>query len=470
MDRRPILILQMQRMGDLILTFPLVLWLSRLYPHRRIWIVAEQLFFNELMPLSPTVAYIPWEQTAKIESEEFLLCLNLSHRPEAAALSARLKVEKRLGPALRENGASYVYGPWRLHRASLVNNNRHNRFHWAELNGLDVAPLELIRNTRWPEPNVAPPDSGARERVGLFLGASQEEKRPPEAFWIELVRELTLRGLAPVLLGGPAENELAGRVAQATRCVNLSGRFKLRELASFLRELGLLVTPDTGPMHLAAWIGLRCLNLSMGPVNPWETGPYQHGHYVLQAAMSCAGCWRCVNPRPYACREAFPAGKVAFLVRRLTSGKRLEGVELPGLKLSVSTRASDGLYRLAPLAPEPKAATREALGEFWRAYFGSIFGIWERNRAAEAWATLAETAPSLAPALHKSLGRLSARFSLALRSPAARQLDDAFWSEVAPVARPLSGHLHLLLQNTDFSDKGFARSLELVERLYALTR
>jgi hypothetical protein len=381
-----------------------------------------------------------------------------------------LKAEKKLGPVSRENGANYVYGPWRLHCASVVDNNRHNRFHWAELNGLDIAPLELIQGTRWPEPNAVGSAGKARERVGLFLGASQDEKRPPAAFWIDLVRELTRRGLAPVLLGGPAETALAGRVAQATRCVNLSGRFTLRELANFLRELELLITPDTGPMHLAAWIGLRCLNLSMGPVNPWETGPYQPGHYVLQAGMSCVGCWRCSHPRPYTCRAAFQPVPVAFLAHRLTRGKGLEGIALPGLRLFRTSRGDDGLYCLAPLHPPRDADARNALGEFWRAYFGDIFGIWSEDRAAHAWARLVQAAPSLAPALRKSLARMSARFSLALRSPAARTLEDAFWSAVPPLARPLSGHLHLLLQDTDYSDKGFRRGLELVERLYALTR
>lgn len=86
--KRPILILQMQRMGDTILAFPLVLWLARRHPGHPIWVVAERVFYEMLMPVSPAVTYFPWEGAERLKREHFLLCLNLSHRPEAAGLAA----------------------------------------------------------------------------------------------------------------------------------------------------------------------------------------------------------------------------------------------------------------------------------------------------------------------------------------------------------------------------------------------
>ncbi len=51
-DKRPILILQMQRMGDLILSYPLMIWLTRRYPGHPIFVAAEETFYKPLMPLS----------------------------------------------------------------------------------------------------------------------------------------------------------------------------------------------------------------------------------------------------------------------------------------------------------------------------------------------------------------------------------------------------------------------------------
>ena len=53
----PVLILQMQRMGDLILTFPLLLDLQKLWPEQPIWVVAEKEFFQPLLPFSPKVSF-----------------------------------------------------------------------------------------------------------------------------------------------------------------------------------------------------------------------------------------------------------------------------------------------------------------------------------------------------------------------------------------------------------------------------
>ena len=73
-----------------------------------------------------------------------------------------------------------VAGAWQKYRMSLVHNNRHNRFHWADMNALDVIPAPVMAGTRWPEPRCMPPDV---RRVGLFLGASAAEKRPSASFW-----------------------------------------------------------------------------------------------------------------------------------------------------------------------------------------------------------------------------------------------------------------------------------------------
>lgn len=59
MSADPLLVLQLQRMGDLILTFPLLLALKKRWPGHPIWVAAEPQFFQELMPLAPEVVFFP---------------------------------------------------------------------------------------------------------------------------------------------------------------------------------------------------------------------------------------------------------------------------------------------------------------------------------------------------------------------------------------------------------------------------
>ena len=89
MSGGPILVLQMQRMGDLVLTYPLLLWLGRCYPGHQIHVVAEESFFTPLLPVSPPAAYISWPEAASgaLLGQHYRLVVNLSIRPEAARLA-----------------------------------------------------------------------------------------------------------------------------------------------------------------------------------------------------------------------------------------------------------------------------------------------------------------------------------------------------------------------------------------------
>ncbi len=468
MSGHPILILQMQRLGDLILTFPLALWLQRRYPGREILIVAEPDFYRELLPVSPGIVYVPWTGAEALADRRFHLLLNLSHRPEAAALAARLAADETIGPRQASGGITYVSGQWQLYRASLVHNNRYNRFHWADLNALDVVPIDRIRATVWPRPREAP---GPRGRVGLFLGASQAEKRPPAAFWIGLVQELGRRGINAVLLGGPAEVGLGAEVASAvtSATLNLCGKLSLRALFEVFEALDLLVTPDTGPMHLAAWSGLRTLDLSMGPVNPWETGPYQPGHAVLQARMSCVGCWSCTHPQPYACRAAFTPRNVAHVVQCLIQNRlaALQRSSLAGLTLFRSARDVDGLYALEAADASSARGAACLLARFWSSFFLARFRCCAQDRVTRTWEELCDQHEQLRTPFLKALSRLSGRLALSLRRPTRRVLEPDFWKCQPPLLRPLSGYVHLSLQNSDYAAVGFRDALAMIEALTA---
>ena len=59
MAEAPNLIIQLQRMGDLVLSFPLFAWLRRLEPDRPLWVAAEPSFYEALLPLAPPVVFAP---------------------------------------------------------------------------------------------------------------------------------------------------------------------------------------------------------------------------------------------------------------------------------------------------------------------------------------------------------------------------------------------------------------------------
>ncbi|GAB6060492.1 glycosyltransferase family 9 protein [Desulfonatronum parangueonense] len=460
MSKKPILVLQMQRMGDLILSFPLFLWLQREYPGHPLWVVGEPRFYNALLQLSPPASYFPWTDTAKLRRQAFTLCINLSHDPKAAVLAGEVQAEQHVGAVQSDQGVRHVYGNWQLYRTGLVHANRHNRYHWADLNALDCIPLTRIRSTHWSEPRSC---LGDRRRIGLFLGASESAKHPDADFWIRLARELLHRDLRPILLGGPSETALAGAVRKGLdqQVLDLTNRLSLVQFVHLGQGLELLITPDTGPMHLASWSGLRVLNLSLGPVNPWETGPYQPGHFILRARQSCSGCWQCsrAGSRPM-CHEHFSPRRVAQLAHALVASAGISSQKLrwPGLELFASSRTGEGLYRLCPIRRDQASPTaRERLAEFWSLFWGQLFGLWGRDKTLTSWMDLAREHPALAGAF--------ARFLVGFHRKLRHARESSFWSQGPPLLRPLFSHVHIVLQNGGFSLDSEREALKVTEEL-----
>jgi ADP-heptose:LPS heptosyltransferase len=483
MAQDPILILQMQRMGDLILSFPLMLWLQRLHPGRPVWVAAERGFYEPLMPLSPGVTYFPWEGVHVLKRHRYKLVINLSIRQRAARLAGELDADAVLGPAL-EKGLGRVHGSWQLYRAALVGNNRHNRLHWADLNALDCMPLARMRATRFDPPR--PPDR-SKPQVGLFLGASDPAKRPDAAFWAGLLRELVRRDIRPVLFGGPAEKQLARETRErfGKPVPDFCARLPLSKLARGLNACSLLITPDTGPMHLAAWTGCRTLNLSMGNVSPHETGPYQPGHLVLSADMPCAeGCWECSRQRLH-CHEAFTPEAVAYVAARAVRGLSLSGAP-QGLALYETGRDRTGLFRLSRLDAPDNAD--DLTGSFWKSFFGWRLGLWGNRPAQAALEQLRSAAPgtcaSLAQALpqavtvftrelggKRSPGREPSRHATPGSLPAGEQRDNtpcsrgSLWQDGPRELAPFTGLAELALQNSDFSAECWTTQVGHLEAL-----
>ena len=73
--------------------------------------------------------------------------------------------------------------------------------------------------------------------------------------------------------------------------INLAGKTSLKELAYLYSRCRLLISTDTGPMHIAA--AMRCRVIALfGPTAPWRTGPYGKGHIVIRNPVDCSPCFR----------------------------------------------------------------------------------------------------------------------------------------------------------------------------------
>jgi heptosyltransferase-1 len=80
------------------------------------------------------------------------------------------------------------------------------------------------------------------------------------------------------------------RSRMRTPSINMGGETTLRDLACLYRLSSLLITTDSGPMHIAAAAGTPVIAL-FGPTDPSRTGPYGIGHTVIRKELSCSPCF-----------------------------------------------------------------------------------------------------------------------------------------------------------------------------------
>jgi heptosyltransferase-2 len=138
--------------------------------------------------------------------------------------------------------------------------------------------------------------AGSETIAAFHLGASCVSKRWSAERFIELgKRFLELRGARIIVVGGSEEKEL-GRIFQervGASVLDLTGQLSLKQLAELLRRCAVLVSNDSGPVHIAAAVNTRTLTIfgrnksDLGPVRWRALGA---GHEVIQKDVGCAVC------------------------------------------------------------------------------------------------------------------------------------------------------------------------------------
>lgn len=107
----------------------------------------------------------------------------------------------------------------------------------------------------------------------------------------QVAERLIAGGTQVVFTGGPQDafaiDEIKADVVAGN--VNLAGKTSLKTLAALYERAKLLLTTDTGPMHVASAVGTPVVAL-FGPTAPWRTGPYGDRHHVLRTGIPCSPC------------------------------------------------------------------------------------------------------------------------------------------------------------------------------------
>ena len=293
-----ILLLQLKRIGDLILTMPAMAALRENFPDARLTLVVS----NECADLLPAISSADRILVAQrnlsdiaiviaLARERFNYCIDFTRNDRSAFLAFLSRAQKRI-VSHRVSDQSKI-------RARIYNQfvgNRMRDMHTVDYNLALLEPLGVSNASR--AVHLELPES-AREKAnklrcdskigGHFIifhpGSARIEKFWDPARWAEVINYAGQNNdVDLVLTSGPSRLEQAHvteiKTKTRPRIVDLSRRTDLLTLAALIAQARLLVTVDSAPMHLAAAVQSPQVVL-FGPTNPFHWRPRESPALIL---------------------------------------------------------------------------------------------------------------------------------------------------------------------------------------------
>lgn len=167
---------------------------------------------------------------------------------------------------------------------------------------------------------------GVRQFAILNPGAGWEGKQWPAEHYGEVARGLAPMGLRCLITFGPGEESLARAAAAASAGAAEAVPSSLSELIALTRRAQFFIGGDTGPMHLAAALGVPVVAL-FGPTSPARNGPFGTRSIALRSSSSSAtedtgrAAARSRRNRPHPGLLAITSGEVVAAARQLLGSK-----------------------------------------------------------------------------------------------------------------------------------------------------
>ena len=297
------LIVRLGALGDIVHTIPAAAALRAAYPGASIdWLVDAR--HREIVDLvtcidrvivleSPTIR--GWiRATRELRFGHYAAALDFQGLMKSAVLARASGAQKVLGFSiwhLREKGARSFYTE-SVEVAAGEDGGRHViHKNLRLLNGLGIADPSVsfpLRSVPSPARDAIVRQSAGAPFALINPGAAWPNKRwSPERFGELALFLREIRGLLPFVLWGPGEESLAQSVVSASSgAAVLAPPTGLTDLVEICRSASLMVSGDTGPLHIAAAVGTPIVSI-FGPTDPERNGPWREEDIAISRYSAC---------------------------------------------------------------------------------------------------------------------------------------------------------------------------------------
>ena len=336
-NSQKILIIQLKRAGDIVLTTPVAALVKRRWPQAKVDFLVEK-GFAPLLENNPSIDTVQvydkdrsWQTLMRIRAQRYDQVFDFQSSPRSAlavlasgaAYTAGYQVPfwgRFYRQTVRRPGGSLsvvqgklsllepVMGPVadaplpqmflsqeeRLWAQTVIISPRPTcgeRASRTEGTGAGEGSLDRS-DMRYPSPPPSP--LMGRGEANAVIGLVPTHRRTARRWYAEsfgaLARLLDQAGYAVWLFWGPGEREYVENIRQQAPHASMIPSTSLRQMAALLARCELVVSNDNGPMHIAAAVGVPTVTV-YGPTDPHAWNPGGSRHIALQAAgLRCLGC------------------------------------------------------------------------------------------------------------------------------------------------------------------------------------
>jgi lipopolysaccharide heptosyltransferase II len=305
-----VLIVQTSFLGDTVLTLPLIAEIKRRFPAAKVTLLSTPLG-KELLDGSTALDEIIvddkrhadkgwwglWRKARALKAGGFTLALCPHKSFRSALLLFLARIPHRVG--FRQSKGWFLFH-------SLANRNEQRHDVERNLSILEVFGIkaeDCRRTVEFPvhgdsmtvvsrllkEQGISP----RKSIVGIIPGSVWPTKRwAAESFAVLIQRLKRELDCEVSLIGGPEDVDVAGQIETRIPgvAVNLAGKTSLRELPAVLAHCRLLITNDSGPMHIAVAIGVPVVAIFCATTPSLGFYPYTSRAVVVEKNLSCRPC------------------------------------------------------------------------------------------------------------------------------------------------------------------------------------
>ncbi|QDU81164.1 ADP-heptose--LPS heptosyltransferase 2 [Polystyrenella longa] len=316
MDARRICIIKPSALGDVVQTLPLLPMLRERFPKAKIsWVInssfanllEEHPALDEIIPFNRQGGWREWPPLIKqLRAGKFDLVLDLQGLLRTAVMTWSTRAPVRIG--LQTAREMSHFACHQLIPDSDKQMPAYNRM-WrvAEALGMGATPRETIitvsdSDRQIVEEKLAPI---SRPFVAIQPGAQWSTKRwPVEKFAEVAARAADTHDLAMVLIGSQGERLLAQQLQQEIQqrnpnaiVLDLAGETTLKQLSHLLERSTMLLTNDSGPMHLAAGLQVPLVGVFTSTSSVRSGPPPTSTTRLVTTTDACQACYKKICPR-----------------------------------------------------------------------------------------------------------------------------------------------------------------------------